>query len=122
MFWARGEVFGHSTPPEEPFLDNPIRYFGWDDSFGVLTNINHWIMGRLTAAKVAARLLYLLICPITLSSDYSYDQIPLFGWNLLKSSNFEAISVVPLTHTASNTKSFTMELNWTIRSTSHIGF
>src|SRR5439155_20971735 len=49
------------------------------------------IEGRLSAFKVAGRLLYLMVFPVNLSSDYSYDQIPLFGWNLLRWSNIEAI-------------------------------
>lgn len=67
MYVARLYVYNTSTPPEEPFLDNPIR----GQSF---------IAGRMTAVDVAGRLFTKLLWPQHLSADYSWNQIPLFWW------------------------------------------
>ena len=64
MLWKRSAVMAASPPAEFPFTDNPIA--GAD-----------WWTGRLTAIKVIARYLWLTIWPAKLSSDYSYNQIPL---------------------------------------------
>ena len=64
MLWKRSAVLAASPPAEFPFTDNPI--VGAD-----------WWAGRLTAIKVIARYLWLTIWPAKLSSDYSFDQIPL---------------------------------------------
>lgn len=53
-------------PPGQAFVDNPI-YFASP------------LAGRLTALGVIGRYLALLVFPGTLSCDYSYDQIPLYG-------------------------------------------
>ncbi|MGH7176216.1 MAG: hypothetical protein ACREJC_02445 [Tepidisphaeraceae bacterium] len=66
MFFVRAWVFGHSTPPEEPFLDNPIRGVGW-------------FAGRMTAINVIGKLWTLLLWPRTLSCDYSFNQVPTFA-------------------------------------------
>ena len=50
-------------------LDNPIRGLGF-------------FAARMTAADVFLRLLALLAWPIRLSSDYSFNQIPLFNGHL----------------------------------------
>ena len=50
--------------PSDPFVDNPIVGAGF------------WA-GRLTALSVVGRYLRLVIWPRTLSSDYSYAQIPI---------------------------------------------
>ncbi len=57
----------HSPVFGEIFADNPIAKA---DSF---------FQGRMTAIKVLGRYLALLVYPGTLSSDYSYNQIPLYG-------------------------------------------
>ncbi len=64
MWLTRASVLSQSGPALFPFTDNPI------------TGANFWI-GRLTALKVLAKYLDLLLWPINLSSDYSYPQIPL---------------------------------------------
>ena len=65
LMWSqRSTVLGASPAAEFAFLDNPIVAAGF------------WA-GRLTAIKVMARYLALLAWPATLSSDYSYAQIPL---------------------------------------------
>ena len=65
MLVQRARVLAASLPPEYPFTDNPI------------VGASFWT-GRLTALKVIARYLWLLIWPAKLSSDYSYAEIPLF--------------------------------------------
>ena len=66
---ARGYVFYYSSPPETPFLDNPIRGL-------------NFIAARLTASDVFIRLIGLLVFPLKLSCDYSFNQIPLFYGSL----------------------------------------
>lgn len=67
MFIARSRVFAASTPPETPFLDNPIR--------GV-----NWFAGEITALQVLVRLWSILIFPKDLCADYSFNQVPTFGY------------------------------------------
>jgi hypothetical protein len=49
-----------------PYLDNPIVGAGF-------------VAGRMTAFKVIAKYLGLLVFPMTLSPDYSYNEIPVSG-------------------------------------------
>jgi hypothetical protein len=63
MLYPRFIVLATSPRAEFPFTDNPI--IGAD-----------WWTGRLTAIKVMARYLSLVIWPASLSVDYSYNQIP----------------------------------------------
>jgi tetratricopeptide (TPR) repeat protein len=65
MLYLRGQVLAASAPARFPFLDNPMVRAGF-------------IEGRLTAIALLARYLWRLACPITLSADYSYAQIPVF--------------------------------------------
>lgn len=51
----------------EIFADNPI------------VGANSWFAGRMTAFSVLGRYLALMVFPRQLSSDYSYNQIPLYG-------------------------------------------
>jgi len=64
MLFQRLQVMADLPPAEFPFLDNPLVKAGF-------------FQGRLTAIAVLARYLWRLVCPITLSADYSYAQIPL---------------------------------------------
>jgi tetratricopeptide (TPR) repeat protein len=64
MLYQRSKVLAASQPADFPFTDNPI------------VGADFWI-GRLTAIKVIARYLGLILWPANLSSDYSYAQIPL---------------------------------------------
>ncbi len=64
MLYQRSIVLAASRPWVNPFVDNPIVGAGF------------W-SGRLTAVKVIARYLWLIVWPASLSSDYSYAQIPL---------------------------------------------
>jgi tetratricopeptide (TPR) repeat protein len=63
---ARNWVFHNASPPETPFLDNPIRGLGF-------------FAARMTASDVFLRLLSLVAWPLHLSCDYSFNQIPLFN-------------------------------------------
>jgi tetratricopeptide (TPR) repeat protein len=64
MLWQRSVVLRASPKAEFPFVDNPIA------------GADFWI-GRLTALKVLAHYLWLVVWPWKLSADYSYAQIPL---------------------------------------------
>ena len=65
-FWARQRMILNSPVYGQLFIDNPIVDAGW-------------LQGRLTAIGVLGRYLGLLVLPHTLSCDYSYNQIPLYG-------------------------------------------
>ncbi len=64
LWYARSAVMSGITGQTFSFVDNP------------LIAADFWT-GRLTALKVLARYLGLLAWPVTLSSDYSYNQIRL---------------------------------------------
>jgi protein O-mannosyl-transferase len=64
MWLARSVVMAGTSGPEFPFVDNP------------LVAADFWT-ARLTALKVIARYLGLLVWPAKLSADYSYAEIPL---------------------------------------------
>src|SRR3984957_5053782 len=64
IWLARSVVMAGTNGPEFPFVDNP------------LVAADFWTV-RLTALKVMARYLGLLVWPAKLSADYSYAEIPL---------------------------------------------
>jgi tetratricopeptide (TPR) repeat protein len=64
LLYQRSVVLAASPAVVLPFVDNPLVSSGF------------WV-GRLTALKVMAHCLALIIWPARLSSDYSYAQIPL---------------------------------------------
>jgi tetratricopeptide (TPR) repeat protein len=64
MWCARSAVFAKLRPPVFPFCDNPLVGAGF------------WT-AKLTAIKIMAGYLGLLVWPVRLSCDYSYAQIPL---------------------------------------------
>ena len=66
LLWARHRLLYASPVYGQLFVDNPIAYAGAFPGF-------------MTAMKVIGRYLSLLVLPGTLSCDYSYNQIPLFG-------------------------------------------
>ena len=67
LWWVRHRVFDALPLPEFPFVDNPLVATGF------------WA-ARLTAIKVIGLDLWLLVCPLRLSCDRSYNQIPVAGW------------------------------------------
>ncbi len=84
MFFVRYWIFNIvSTPPETPFLDNPLRGGPFDP-------LPFW-QSRMTAIKVIGKLIYLLFLPVHLSSDYSWDELPFFTWRLWQWENLKTI-------------------------------
>jgi tetratricopeptide (TPR) repeat protein len=65
----RASALAHAPAAQFPFVDNPL--LGAD-----------FLTARLTAIKVIGKYLWLLLWPLRLSCDYSYNQIPLFNWRL----------------------------------------
>jgi protein O-mannosyl-transferase len=76
--FVRHEVRGPAPPIFFPFPDNPL--VGAD-----------FLTGRLTAVKVLGKYLWLLVWPARLSCEYSYNQIPLFGWHLGSLEDWKAL-------------------------------
>jgi protein O-mannosyl-transferase len=64
MLYQRAIVMAASPPVEAAFADNPLQ--------GA-----HFFQARITAVAVMAKYVWLLLWPATLSSDYSYSQIPI---------------------------------------------
>ena len=67
FFAARWRVLGAEPPAEIPYVDNPLAYAGF------------WT-AKLTAFKVIGLDLWLMVFPVHLSCDRSYNQIPPGGW------------------------------------------
>jgi len=65
MLLLRAQVIAAAPPARFPFVDNPLVDAGF-------------FQGRLTALAVMGRYLWRLVCPVTLSADYSWAQIPVF--------------------------------------------
>lgn len=68
FFAARWRALGAEPPAEVPYVDNPLAYAGF------------WT-AKLTALKVICLDLWLMIFPVHLSCDRSYNQIPMAGWS-----------------------------------------
>ena len=68
LTWARHTVLGALPVPQPVYVDNPI--LGAD-----------FFAARLTAVKVIGLDLWLLLCPLGLSCDRSYNQVPLAAWS-----------------------------------------
>jgi tetratricopeptide (TPR) repeat protein len=66
----------------------PVEVIGFTDN--PLTGADFWT-GRLTAVKVLGKYLWLLFWPARLSCDYSFNQIPLFSWNLGRWEDWQAL-------------------------------
>ena len=76
--WMRARLFDRWALSPDAFLDNPIR--GAD-----------FLAGRLTAIKVIGKSLWLMLWPLRLSCDYSFDQIPVFSWRLARWEDWKAL-------------------------------
>jgi len=83
MWWMRSRVLAASAPTRFPFQDNPI------------VGADFWT-GRLTAVKVLAKYLGLLVWPAHLSTDYSYAQIPLTDGRLTDWMAWIAVATVAI--------------------------
>jgi hypothetical protein len=70
LLYQRSVVLAAESAPVIPFVDNPLVGSGF------------WV-ARLTALKVMAHYLALIVWPANLSSDYSYAQIPVITGGLL---------------------------------------
>lgn len=89
VFYVRHLVFEASTPPEEPFLDNPIRghpRWGLDEN-----PVVSFIEQRMTALQVIGNLLVKLVAPVNLSSDYSYNQVRTFDVSMTSASDWWSV-------------------------------
>ncbi|HZT31481.1 MAG TPA: hypothetical protein VFA33_16450 [Bryobacteraceae bacterium] len=78
FLYQRGQVLAGTPFSPTPFCENPLL---WAD---------FWT-ARLTAVKVIGRYSGLLLWPARLSCDYSYNEIPLFGWSLGNPEDWKAI-------------------------------
>lgn len=87
----RSVVFRDTLSPPVPFVDNPLLGFAWDNAGSLSTNIYNWVLARLTACNVAAKSIWKMLWPVHLSSDYSYNQINLFGWQLSDIEDIKSI-------------------------------
>ncbi|MBS0208749.1 MAG: DUF1736 domain-containing protein [Planctomycetes bacterium] len=78
LFGVRHLLLAESPVFDEIGADNPIvAAFAFNSNL-----VTAWLCGRMTAIKVIGYYAWKFVCPATLSCDYSYDQIPLFGWTL----------------------------------------
>ena len=67
FWWARTLVLAQLPAVQFPYVMNPLTGAGF-------------VASRLTAIGIIGRYLALLVWPARLSADYSYNQIPLAGW------------------------------------------
>jgi protein O-mannosyl-transferase len=79
-WWARSRVL---LPPLHPAVDNPLLLAGF------------W-QAKLTAIKIIGRYFSLLALPWSLSTDYSYNQIPLVTWNQTAWQSMEVLAALLL--------------------------
>ena len=68
--------------------DTPLEVVAFTDN--PLVGADFWT-ARLTAVKVLGKYLWLLFWPARLSCDYSFNQIPLFSWNLGRWEDWQAL-------------------------------
>jgi tetratricopeptide (TPR) repeat protein len=68
---VRAHVLANAAAAPFPFGDNPLM------------GASFWT-ARLTAVKIIGKYFLLLVWPARLSYDYSYNQIPMFGWGWSK--------------------------------------
>lgn len=64
FFWLRWQLDSHLVVP---FSENPLIGAGF------------WT-ARMTAVKVIGKFLWLFVWPARLSADYSFNAVPVFGW------------------------------------------
>jgi tetratricopeptide (TPR) repeat protein len=79
--YVRSRVLAGSPHMFTPFNENPLMGAGF------------WT-ARMTAVKVIGRYCGLLLWPARLSWDYSYNEVPLFGWNLGNWEDGKAIAAL----------------------------
>jgi tetratricopeptide (TPR) repeat protein len=79
--YVRSQVLANAPYQAASFCENPLLGAGF------------WT-ARITAIKVIGRYFGLLVWPARLSWDYSYNEIPLFGWGLGHWEDWEAIAAL----------------------------
>jgi len=79
--YMRSQVFAGVSSAEMPYVENPLLGAGF------------WT-ARITAIKVIGRSLGLLVWPARLSWDYSYNEVPLFGWRLDSWEDWKAVAAL----------------------------
>jgi len=78
FFWLRSRMLAGTRVAPVTVLDNPLMGAGF------------WT-ARATAIKVLGLGLWRICWPQHLSADYSYNQVPLFGWKLNDWQDWQAI-------------------------------
>ncbi|HTM49074.1 MAG TPA: glycosyltransferase family 39 protein, partial [Bryobacteraceae bacterium] len=78
FLYVRSRVFADAADLRFPFTDNP------------LTGAGFWT-ARMTAVKVIGKYFGLWIWPARQSFDYSFNEIPLFGWSLATWEDWKAV-------------------------------
>jgi tetratricopeptide (TPR) repeat protein len=91
FFIVRAGMIEETPTYGQLFIDNPIArvpdelaFVNEERKLGLVGKIGAWsdqitVSGELTAMKVLGRYLGILAYPATLSCDYSFNQIPLYG-------------------------------------------
>ncbi|MFY9727328.1 MAG: hypothetical protein WAJ87_17660 [Bryobacteraceae bacterium] len=79
--YLRAQALAHAPHLATPFDANPLLGAGF------------WT-ARMTAIKVIGKYFGLLVWPARLSWDYSYNEIPLFGWGLSNLEDWKAIAAL----------------------------
>ncbi len=78
FLYVRAQVLANAAAAPFPFCDNPLMGAGF------------WT-ARLTAVKIIGKYFLLLVWPARLSYDYSYNEIPLFGWGWSKWEDWKTV-------------------------------
>ena len=81
FLFVRARVLATAAAPQFLFAENPLLGAGF------------WT-ARMTAVKVIGKYLGLLLWPARLSFDYSYNEIPLFGWSLTNWEDWKAVAAL----------------------------
>jgi tetratricopeptide (TPR) repeat protein len=79
--YVRWQVLANAPSLDTTFCENPLLGAGF------------WT-ARITAIKVIGKYFALLVWPASLSWDYSYNQIPLFGWGLGNWEDWKALAAL----------------------------
>jgi tetratricopeptide (TPR) repeat protein len=79
--YLRSQVLANASYQASSFCENPLLGAGF------------WT-ARITAIKVIGKYFGLLVWPARLSWDYSYNEIPLFGWRLGNWEDWKAIAAL----------------------------
>ena len=81
FLYMRSQVLANASYQATPFFENPLLGAGF------------W-SARLTAIKVIGEYFGLLLWPARLSWDYSFNAVPLFGWNPGSAEDWKAVAAL----------------------------